>query len=279
VAVHAEDDALVRERTALARASGTTGAREFLATRPVEAELQAIERALEIAREARCSLHIVHVSCGAGVTLVAEARAAGLDPSCETCPHYLVLSEEDLERLGAIAKCTPPLRPSREQDDLWAAIADGTLPIVASDHSPSPPELKGGDDLLSAWGGIAGAQTTLPLLLTEGHRARQIPIEQIAELTAGFPARRFCLDQKGRLEPGADADLALVAPEDAYVLDADDLLTRHPVSPFLGRLLHGRVVRTLLRGRTVFAGGEARGAPTGSLVTPSLPRATAQEPL
>lgn len=268
VAVHAESEAMTRELTARARAAGATSARDFLATRPVAAELEAIERALALARETGCALHVVHVSTGRGVALVAAARADGLDVSCETCPHYLVLTEDDLERLGAIAKCAPPLRPAAERDALWAAIGDGTLPMVASDHSPAPPELKGGEDLLAAWGGIAGAQTTLALLLTEGHHARAIPLERIAELVAAFPARRFGLAGKGRIEPGADADLALVALDDAHVLAAGDLRARHAISPFLGRPLRGRVVRTLLRGQTIWDAGEIRGAPAGRLLTP-----------
>ena len=121
--------------------------------------------------ETGCSLHVVHVSTGAGVAAVAEARARGVDATCETCPHYLALTEEDMERLGTLAKCAPPLRPAAERDALWEQLARGRIALVASDHSPCPPAMKaGGFD--TAWGGIAGAQTTLALLLDEGHAAR-----------------------------------------------------------------------------------------------------------
>ena len=116
--------------------------RDFLASRPAVAELQAIARAIALAQESGCSLHVVHVSTGRGVALVAEARARGVDVSCETCPHYLVLTEEDAEVLGNVAKCAPPLRPREEREALWRALADGTLPMVASDHSPAPWALK-----------------------------------------------------------------------------------------------------------------------------------------
>ena len=92
---------------------------------------------------------------------MADARARGVDVSCETCPHYLVLTEEDAEALGNVAKCAPPLRPREEREALWQALADGTLPMVASDHSPAPWELKSGEDAFAAWGGISGCQTML----------------------------------------------------------------------------------------------------------------------
>src|SRR5215472_15906262 len=193
VAVHAENDAITRELARRAQAEGRTGVRDFLASRPVVAELEAIQRAILFARETGCKLHIVHVSTGRGVALVAEARARGVDVSCETCPHYLVLTEEDVERLGAVAKCAPPLRPAAERETLWQHIADGTLPIVASDHSPAPASMKTGADFFAIWGGISGCQTLLALLLTQGWERRNLPLETIAALTAGNVAARFGL--------------------------------------------------------------------------------------
>ncbi|MGH2937190.1 MAG: allantoinase AllB [Solirubrobacterales bacterium] len=269
VAVHGEDDALVAEMAARAAREGAVGARAFLASRPPAAELAAIELGLALARDTGCSLHVVHVSTGRGVALVAEARAAGVDVTCETCPHYLVLTEEDLERLGAVAKCAPPLRPAAEREALWAAIVDGTLPMVASDHSPCPPEMKEGD-LLSAWGGIAGAETMLTLLLDQGHHARGIALKRIVDLVAGFPARRFGLAAKGRIEVGADADLALVALEERHVLRREDLRTRHRLNPFVDRPLRGRVVGTVLRGAAVAANPGATDPPSGRFVRPNF---------
>ncbi len=210
----------------------------------------------------------MHVSSGRGVALVAEARARGVDVTCETCPHYLVLTDEDAERLGAVAKCAPPLRPAAEVDALWSALASGELPMVASDHSPSPPELKRSANAFRVWGGIAGAQTMLALTLDEGTR-RGIPVELLAARLATFPARRFALAGKGAIELGNDADVALVRPHAPWTLTADDLRQRHPLSPFLGRELRHRVVRTLLRGRTVQVDGSLVGAPRGRLVRAS----------
>jgi allantoinase len=261
VAVHAESPA---------RLSAPAGAgwREFVASRPVAAELEAIERALALAAETGCSLHVVHVSTGAGVALVAEARARGVDATCETCPHYLALTEDDLERLGTAAKCAPPLRPAAERDALWEHLAAGRIRLVASDHSPAPPALKAGS-FADAWGGIAGCQSLLELLLDEGHHARGVPLALLAALTSEQPARRFGLHAKGRLQPGADADLALVDLGAERVLRREDLHDRHRLSPFAGRTLRGRVVRTLVRGVTVFRDGQIVARPHGRLLKPT----------
>jgi allantoinase len=141
--------------------------------------------------------------------------------------------------------------------------------MVASDHSPAPWALKAAEDAFAAWGGISGCQTMLTLLVSEGCGARGLSLELIAAATSGYVARRFRLPGKGRLEPGADADLALVDLAASHELTAGGLHYRHRHSPFLGRTLSARVVRTLLRGRTVFADGRIVGPPSGRLLTPA----------
>ncbi len=269
VAVHAENDAITGGLARQAQAAGRTGVRDYLASRPVVAELEAIGRAALLAGETGCALHIVHVSTGRGVALVAEARARGVDVSCETCPHYLVLTEDDMAALGAVAKCAPPLRSAEEREALWRHIAGGALPMVASDHSPAPANMKVDADFFRVWGGISGCQSLLALLLTEGHTHRGLPLEAIAELTAGYVADRFRLPGKGLLAIGYDADLTLVGLERTAVLRAEDLFYRHRHSPFVGRTLRGVVVRTLVRGRTVFRDGAIVAEPAGRLVRPS----------
>ena len=269
VAVHAESDAITAGLQARALAEGRTGVRDYLASRPVVAEAEAIARAILLAEETGCRLHVVHVSSGRGVALVAAARARGIDVSCETCPHYLVLDAGDAEALGAVAKCAPPLRDAVEPAALWDALAGGTLPMVASDHSPSPVELKQGRDAFAAWGGISGCQSLLTLLLGEGG-GHGLAADAVAELTAGYPARRFGLEGKGRLEVGADADLVLADLGAEWTLAAEDLEYRHPHSPYVGRTMRARVARTLVRGHTVFAGGRVVGSPPhGRLVVPA----------
>lgn len=268
VALHAENDQITGGLARRALAEGRTGIRDYLSSRPAIAELEAIERAIVLAEETSCALHIVHVSTGRGVALVAAARARGVDVSCETCPHYLALTGDDVEHLGAVAKCAPPLRSAEEQAALWQSIFDGTLPMVASDHSPAPASLKTDANFFKVWGGISGCQSLLAVLLTDGYHARQLPLTTIAAITAEYVARRFKIPGKGALAIGADADLALVDLADRSILESSDLLYRHRHSPYLGKTLHGRVVRTLVRGTTVFMNGKVDPAPIGRLLTP-----------
>ena len=235
VAVHAE-------RPARLRTPDGTGWRAWVASRPISAELEAIETAIKFAADTGCDLHVVHVSSAAGVEIVSAYDGV----TCETCPHYLTFADEDLETLGARAKCAPPLRSRHEVEALWREVIAGRVDLVASDHSPCPPDMKD-RDFVAAWGGIAGAQATLGLLL------ERLPPDDVAALTARNPAARLNLP-KGRLEPGADADLVLVDLRERAVPELQD---RHGLSPYAGRPLP-RIVRTWLRG----------GATRGRLITP-----------
>src|ERR1700733_7240660 len=223
VAVHAESQELTQRKPA---AHSSSSVRDFLDSRPLIAELEAIQRATFLAGEARAKLHIVHVSSGRGVALAAEARARGVDVSIETCPHYLFFTEDDVERLGAVAKCAPPLRDAVEQAGRWTQLLAGAVDIVASDHSPAPPDMKSGD-FAQAWGGIAGVQSTLAVLLDRGYHCRQLPLERISSLVAAEPARRFRIPAKGAVAVGRDADLAIVDVSQSAQLQPEHLMQRH----------------------------------------------------
>jgi len=268
VAVHAENHELTQGLSRKMAEHGRTGARDFLESRPVVAEVEAIERATRLAGEAGAKLHIVHISSGRGVVAAAEAKARGVDVSIETCAHYLFFTEGDLERLGAIAKCAPPLRDAQQHDALWKTLLDGTIEIVASDHSPAPPDMKTGA-IMQAWGGIAGVQSTLAVLLEQGYFRRELPLERIAKLTAATPAQRFRIARKGSLAPGNDADLTLVDLQESYTLQTGDLQQRHAISPYIGSTFRGIVRRTVRRGETIFADGSITARTKGALVRPS----------
>ena len=265
VAVHAESEEITR---GLAERMTARTSRAFLDSRPVVAELEAIQRALLLAKEAHARLHIVHVSSGRGVAMAAEARAQGVNVSIETCPHYLYFTEDDDERLGAVAKCAPPLRRADEQLALWDELIRGRVDIVASDHSPAPPSMKSGD-FVSAWGGISGVQSTLAVLLEKGCHERALPLERITSLVAAEPARRFGIRGKGSVTMGSDADLALVDLEGRFTLAAGDLHQRHTLSPYLGSSFRGSVRRTIRRGETIFADGRIAASSGGRLVRPT----------
>jgi allantoinase len=269
LALHAEDADLTGRLGAEARAAGRKEPLDWARSRPPETELLAVSRTLDMARTTGARLHFVHISTAAAAEAIARARSAGLDVTLETCPHYLALDERDLERLGGLAKCAPPLRSAGIVTQLWNALLRGDIDWVASDHSPAPPEMKQGD-VWHAWGGISGVQTTLPVLLHEGVHGRGLTLPRLVTLTAGNPARRFGLyPRKGALLVNSDADLTLVDLESEWILGQADLHTRWPLSPFVGRTFRGRVVATLVRGTTVYRDGEVLAQPGfGQLLGP-----------
>jgi allantoinase len=271
VAVHAEFDG---EGTS---ARGTSVA-DYLASRPVESECDAIGAAIRLAHETGCALHVVHVSSGSGMAIIEDAAARGVDVTAETCPHYLVFTGHDMERLGAVAKCAPPFRDAAERAALIEHLRAGHVDTIGSDHSPSPWEMKTDANFFRVWGGIAGVQHLLPILLTEGPALGLSP-DLIARLTAANVARRFRFPTKGSLTIGSDADLSLIEMVGAgggnggvvHEVTAESLFYRHRVSPYVGRTLHARVRRTLRRGQTVFHDGRITAEGGGRLLTP-LPR-------
>jgi allantoinase len=274
VAVHAEDDSLARLRTVEQHSLGTD-VRTWLKSRPVELELAAIRTATEIAGETGCALHIVHVSSPDGVALARDARRQGVDVTVETCPHYLLLTDQDVVRLGATAKCFPALRPEALRLRLWEALDEGGIETIGSDHSPAPPSMKRSDDFFGIWGGISGCQHGFELLLSEAI-SRQDPgvaLTRFAKLLSANVARRFRIDRrKGRLAVGLDADLTLIDIASEHTLSNGDLLYRHRQGPYDGRKSRVRIVRTIVRGATVFSKGRvAPGAPAGHFITPDPP--------
>jgi allantoinase len=251
VAVHAESEDMTSRLARAAQARGACGIRDYLDSRPIAAELEAIDEAVDLARSTGCALHVVHVSSAAGLRLIAEAKRSGIDVTAETCPHYLLLDETDVFRLGAAAKCAPPLRSVEEKENLWAALEAGLVNTIGSDHSPSPHNLKTGANFFNVWGGIAGAQHNYPLLFEEAVFNRKLAPSLIARLTAFNVAQRFRLANKGDLRLGWDADLVLIDPDSSYEIKAADLLTRHPLSAYVGRSTRVAIAANIARGQIV----------------------------
>jgi allantoinase len=267
VAVHAESEGITSGLTNRIRAAGGDDIRAYLASRPVIAEVEAIGRAALLARETGAWLHIVHISSGRGVAAALDARASGANLTIETCPHYLFFTEDDMERIGAAAKCAPPLRPAADRDELWRSVLAGDVDMIASDHSPSSPDLKQDPDFFRVWGGIAGVQSTLAVLI-EASVERGLSLASIVRMTAETPAARFRIAGRGKIVPGFDADLALVDLSADFKLAAEHLHQRHPLSPYIGSQFGSRVVRTLLRGQTIFLQGRITAAGCGRWIRP-----------
>ncbi len=221
----------------------------WIASRPREFELAAIRLALGLAEETGSALHIVHVTCHEGIDLVSEAKSRGIDVTVETCPHYLLMTDEDACHIGAPAKCAPPQRPVETVSALWERFRSGAIDTLGSDHSPSSPDLKTGDDMFAIWGGIAGIQHGLPLVLAQEMNL----IPQIR----GNVAKRFRLPHKAPFTPGSDADFIIVKCLE-HTIAREELLTRHPVSPYIGRTSSLEIAATYLRGEKVTSATRGR---------------------
>lgn len=225
---------------------------DFLASRPARAESSAIAAVIEAARRTGGRAHILHLSDADALPMIAQARADGVRLTVETCPHYLSLTSGSVPDGATAYKCCPPIRDQSNQDRLWAGLLDGIIDIVVTDHSPSPLDLKAVDtgDFAVAWGGVASLQIGFRAVWTEAHR-RGIPLDTVVGWMSAGPAALVGLPRKGRISIGADADLAVLTPQDTFTVDVTRLHHKNPITPYAGRQLHGVVRRTLLRGRTI----------------------------
>jgi dihydroorotase len=267
VGVHAENNALLRWHAAAVRASGRRDPLAHLAARPVIAESEATSRALLLAAAAGCPLCVHHVTCGPAAEHVRRARAEGQDVVGETCPHYLLLTADDMAQIGPLMKINPPVRAPGHDAALWAALRDGALGIVASDHSPHAAAEKAGD-IWQAAAGWPGVETLLPLMLTAAQEGR-CRLDDVARWLGENPARAWGLwPRKGNLAVGADADLAVVDLTHRGPLDPQGLHSKHRFTPFAGRSLRARVVATVVAGQVAMRDGVVVGPPRGTWLRP-----------
>ena len=268
VAVHAESPEML---AGVIRNANDTSMRAFLNSRPKEAEVAAIRMACEIAGETGARLHVVHVSCAEGLAVIAQARRAGVDVSAETCPHYLLFNADDAVRIGARAKCAPPLRAQEDVEALWRALLAGQVDTIGSDHSPAPPEMRTGEDFFQIWGGISGCQHAFPAFLGELRRRAPQQFARAAGWLAANPASRFGLGKrKGRIAVGFDADFALVDFRNATPIEGKTLLTKHPMSLYENHRSGCHVIDVIRRGKFLVQRGEiVRTTTRGVFLRPS----------
>lgn len=246
--VHAEDAAVLDR----APAPPSRAYRDFLVSRPDEAEVSAIRQVVDGARETGARVHVLHLSSARALDVIAEARAEGLPLTVETCPHYLCFSADAIADGAAEFKCCPPIRDDGNREALWQALEEGLIDTVVSDHSPSTAaeKTRGGGDLQQAWGGISGLQVAFTAVAHEARR-RGLGLERVSDWMSTRTAEIAGLDAKGRIAVGADADLVIVDPAGETVVEATALAHRHPISAYDGARLSGRVLTTVVHGRTI----------------------------
>ena len=237
----------------------------YLQSRPDEAELSAIQLMISLCREYHFRLHIVHLATSRALDMLRSAKSEGLPVSVETCPHYLHLASEKIPDGQTLFKCAPPIRNRENCEKLWQGLREGVVDLVATDHSPCPPEMKRLDErnFRTAWGGISSLSLALPVMWTEAS-GRGFTLIDIARWMAEGPARLAgCESHKGRLAKDFDADFVVFEPEAEFIAREEHLAYHHRVSPYLGERLRGVVKATYLRGKCVFADGKFPGEPGG----------------
>ena len=245
----------------------------WLDSRPRTAENEAIALLLRLAAAYRAHVHIVHLSSSDAIPIIHEAKANGTRISAETCPHYLTFTAEEIPDGATLFKCAPPIREQENREQLWTALADGTLDMIATDHSPCPPEMKKQEagNFLDAWGGIASLQLSLPAVWTQA-RARGYSLTHIAQWLCAAPARLAGLEKKkGTIAVGRDADLVIWNPDATFRVDPARLQHRHKLTPYAELDLMGRVETTFLRGKKIFERGEFCTAPAGRVLLRGQP--------
>ena len=262
--VHAENDALLQAGLRRLKEAGRHDPLAHCESRPPLVEAEAVRRAIYLAGEANAHVHIAHVSAAPSLLAIEEGKASGHWVTAETCPQYLLLTEDDVARLGPYARCAPAIRTRDHVDAIWRGLADGTLDFVCSDHAPYATAEKeaGRASIWEAPLGLNIIQVMNPAVLDEAIRTWGFPLEHCAAITATNAARIFDLyPRKGTIQVGSDADLALYALDREWTVRAADLLTRHQWTPLDGRAVRGQVVRTMVRGRTVYADGRILAEP------------------
>ena len=226
----------------------------FLDSRPCELENSAIDVVIDLCRRYQSRCHIVHLSSAEALPAIRKAKAESLPLTVETCFHYLHFDADHIPKGATQYKCCPPIRDLENKKQLWAAVLDGTIDYVVSDHSPCTANLKVLDkgDFMEAWGGIASVQFGLSALWTAGQEFG-LQFHQVARLLCENTAQQVGLaDCKGRLAPGFDADIVIWNPDTQFTVEKSDLLFKNKLTPYEGKILKGKVEKTILSGKLIY---------------------------
>ncbi|MEK7256692.1 MAG: allantoinase AllB, partial [Bacteroidota bacterium] len=266
--VHCELEPTFPKVSNFRKGASPTKYQTWLNSRPKSWENAAIRLMIDLCRETGCRTHIVHLSSAEALPDIISAKKEGLPLTVETCPHYLFFCAEEIPDANPLFKCAPPIRERSNNEQLWAALADGVIDFIATDHSPVPPEMKCLEtgDLMQAWGGIAGLQFLLPVVWTAA-RQRGFSIENVVKWLVESPAEFLGLNErKGKIAVGYDADLVAWQPEAEFEVRAEDIFFRHKITPYFGRRLFGKVKQTWVGGVKVFEEGQFLKPNQGKLI-------------
>ncbi len=269
--VHAENDEIIKSLIEQYVREGKTYPRAHCETRPYVSETESVLKALEFTRATGVRLHLYHLSCARSVELAKHFREEGCSITSETCPHYLVFSEEDMDRLGAKLRINPPMRRREEPDLLWDQLSKGEIDCVSSDHAPWPVERKSSPSIFENASGCPGVETLLPVLFSEGVAKRRISIFRLSQVLSENPAKTFKLfPRKGTLAPGSDADMVVLDPKKKKMIRAKQMYAKAGWTPFEGMEIAGSIEMTMVRGQIVYQEGEIQGEKGyGSFIRPA----------
>jgi dihydroorotase len=251
ISLHGETNSIMERRESRIRAAGRTDPLAHLASRPAVVAIEAVSRAAILAEWTGARIHILHISSADELRPLREAKARGVDITGETCPHYLMLSADDYARFGGVIRVNPPVREARNQEPLWAALADGTVDLIATDHAPHSREEKTRNDMFDVDCGFPGVETQMPLMLTQVNAGRMTIMDYVA-MSAAKPAKTFGLyPRKGVIAPGAEADIAVLDLKREMIIDDATLQSHAKITPWHGRKVTGVPIHTIVRGRFV----------------------------
>jgi dihydroorotase len=263
ISLHAETNSIMERRQERLMRAGRREPLAHIASRPAVVAVEAVSRAAILAEWTGARIHILHISSAEELRPLREAKARGVDITGETCPHYLLLSTDDYHRFGGIIRVNPPVREPRNREPLWAALADGTIDLIATDHAPHTPEEKTRNDIWAVDCGFPGVETQMPLMLTEVNNGRMSICDYVRKSSFN-PAKIFGLfPRKGAIQVGADADLAIVDMARSQTLDDAALHSRSKITPFNGRAIQGLPLHTLVRGRFIMKDRQLRAGVKG----------------
>lgn len=265
--IHAENASITDKLAEEKIKQGKTTVMDYVDSRPIFVEVEAVQRALLFAKETGCPLHFVHISSQEAVESIIKARGEGMDVTLESCVHYFAISAEEFAKIGNKAKCAPPLRKAKDQERLWEQLFKGNIDWITSDHAPCTEDLKEGN-IFEAWAGINGCQNNVDIMFDLAVKQRGLPVHKFADLIAATPAKRFNFSNKGEISVMKDADITILDPNSSYTLKKEDLYYKNKFSPYENRKIDCRITKTIVRGNIVYDLQKGIiGKPMGQLIT------------